>query len=130
MLHNFSFLALLVQVCIVYFYSAMAKWADADWTSGNAITLVNKAAHYSNYFLMSNANTLHPVSMFVSYFVLLYQTTFPLFVFIPKIKRQFLTLGILMHLYISFVMGLFFFGLIMVLTYVLFYDFSYDSVRD
>lgn len=124
MLHNFSFLALVVQVCIVYLYSAMAKWIDEDWVNGNAITLVNKATHYSKYFLINTADTLHLISMVIAYFVLLYQTAFPILVFVPKIKKQFLNLGVLMHLYISFVMGLFFFGLIMALTYVLFYDFK------
>ncbi len=128
LLHNFSFLALIVQVCIVYVYSAMAKWIDDDWVNGDAITLVNKAVHYSNYFLINNADTLHPISLVITYFILMYQTVFPIFVFLPKIKKYFLNMGVLMHLYIAFVMGLFFFGLIMALTYILFYDF--EKVED
>lgn len=124
LLHNFSFWALIVQVCIVYFYSAFAKWNDSDWTSGEAIHLVNQARHYSNWFLVKNADSIHMLSILLTYFVLIYQSAFPAFVFLPRIKRYFLHLGVLMHLYISFVMGLFFFGLIMALTYVLFYDFE------
>jgi hypothetical protein len=124
LLHNLSFWALIVQVCIVYFYSALAKWNDADWVSGEAIHLVNQARHYSNWFLVRNASSVHAISVFLTYFVLLYQSAFPLFVFLPRVKKYFLHLGVLMHLYISFVMGLFFFGLIMALTYVLFYDFE------
>jgi hypothetical protein len=122
--HNFSFLALAVQVCFVYFYSALAKWYDDDWTSGEAIHLVNQARHYSNWFLVKNAGSIHWLSVFLTYFVLIYQSAFPVFVFLPKIKKYFLHIGVLMHLYIAFVMGLFFFGLIMALTYVLFYDFD------
>lgn len=127
LLHNFSFFALIVQVCVVYFYSALAKWYDADWVSGEAIHLVNQARHYSNWFLVKNAGTIHGISVFFTYLVLIYQSIFPVFVFLPKVKRYFLLIGIFMHLYISFVMGLFFFGLIMALTYVLFYDFGKDG---
>jgi hypothetical protein len=129
LLHNFSFLALLVQVCIVYFYSALAKWYDPDWISGEAIHLVNQARHYSNWFLVRNAGAVHGLSVLLTYFVLIYQSAFPVFVFLPRIKKYFLHLGVLMHLYISFVMGLFFFGLIMALTYVLFYDFKSPADR-
>ncbi len=129
LLHNFSFLALVLQVCIVYFYSALAKWNDADWVSGEAIHLVNQARHYSNWFLVKNADSIHMLSVLLTYFVLIYQSAFPIFVFLPKIKKYFLHIGVLMHLYIAFVMGLFFFGLIMALTYVLFYDFKSPADR-
>lgn len=124
LLHNVSFIALIVQVCIVYFYSALAKWNDSDWTQGRAVDLVNKALHYSNHFLASHANSFYYLSFVLTFLVLIYQTIFPAFVFLPKIKKYFLHIGVLMHLYISVVMGLFFFGLIMALTYVLFYDFN------
>lgn len=124
LLHNFSFIALVVQVCIVYFYSALAKWGDADWTSGNAIHYVNKALHYSNHFLAAHADSFYYVSFVFTYAVLIYQTAFPIFVFLPGIKKYFLHAGVLMHLYIAVILGLFFFGLIMALTYVLFYDFG------
>lgn len=124
LLHNVSFIALVVQICIVYFYSALAKWNDSDWTQGQAIDLVNRALHYSNHFLASHANSFYYLSVVLTYLVLIYQTVFPVFIFLPKVKRYFLHFGVIMHLYISVVMGLFFFGLIMALTYVLFYDFE------
>jgi hypothetical protein len=127
--HNFSFLALITQVCIVYFYSALAKWYDPDWVHGEAIYLVNQARHYSNWFLVKNADSIHAFSVFITYFILIYQSAFPVFAFLPKIKKYFLHIGVLTHLYISFVIGLFFFGLIMALTYVLFYDFEDNDIQ-
>jgi hypothetical protein len=129
LLHNFSFMALVVQVCVVYFYSALAKWNDGDWTSGNAIHYINRTLHYSNHFLAAHADSFYYASFILTYLVLIYQTIFPLFVFVPKIKKYFLHLGVLMHLYIAVVMGLVFFGLIMALTYVLFYDFKSPADR-
>jgi hypothetical protein len=123
-LHNMSFIALVTQVCIVYAYSALAKWVDADWQSGNAVNLVNMTWHYSRAFLVDHAQLMYPLSVVMTYTVLLYQTVFPVLIWFKRVKRYFLNLGVLMHLYIALVMGLFFFGLIMALTYVLFYDLS------
>lgn len=125
-LHNFSMLALITQVCIIYAYSALAKWFDADWLSGNAVHLVNMTWHYSRAVIVDHAQALYPLSVVLSYLILLYQSVFPALIWFKKIKKYFLHVGVFMHLYIALVMGLFFFGLIMAITYSLFYDLSAD----
>lgn len=127
LLHNFSFFALVTQVCILYSYSALAKWYDADWQNGTAIHVVNSTYHYSRAFLIDHASMLFPVSFVMSYLVLIYQSVFVFMIWLKKPKRYFLHFGVLMHLYIAFVIGLFFFGLIMAITYALFYDLEEDS---
>ncbi len=122
--HNFSYVALLFQVCLVYVFSALAKWYDADWQSGEAIWIVSSAPQYSRSILVENADRFFYPSLVLTYFVLVYQTLFPVLVFIKSLKKWFLAIGIAMHLYIALVMGLFFFGLIMALVYVLFYEFN------
>jgi hypothetical protein len=54
--------------------------------------------------------------------VLAYQILFPAVVWFKKIKKPFLILGILMHVYISLVMGLVLFGLIMIICYAIFWE--------
>lgn len=124
LLHNVSFVALIIQVCIVYAYSALAKWVDTDWQNGTAVDIVNRTYHYSRLFIVHHADGLFSLSFILSYVVLVYQSLFPVLVWFKSIKKHFLTIGVIMHLYIAFVMGLFFFGLIMALTYLLFYDFK------
>jgi len=124
LLHNTAFIALILQVCVLYGFSALAKWYDADWISGEAVYLTTKAEHYSRPFMVNIADPIHFLTVAVTYILLLYQSLFPLLVWIKKIKPYFLLIGVLMHLYIAFVLGLFFFGLIMVITYVLFFDFK------
>lgn len=123
-LHNVSYYALILQVFILYGYSALAKWYDADWLSGEAVYLTSKSFHFSRSFIVDNADSFHFVTVITTYILLAYQSLFPLLVWIKKIKPYFLFMGVIMHLYIAFVMGLFFFGLIMIMTYVLFYDFK------
>lgn len=120
--HNVSFYALALQVCIVYGYSAWAKWYDADWLSGEAVYLTSKAFHYSRSFIVDHVDSFHALTVGLTYLVLMYQTLFPLLVWFKSLKKYFLLIGIIMHVYIAFVLGLFFFGMIMTLTYVLFYD--------
>lgn len=121
-LHNVSFYAIALQVCVVYGYSALAKWYDTDWTSGEAVYLTSKAFHYSRSFIVDHVDSFFSLTVGLTYLVLLYQTLFPFIVWLKPLKKYFLLIGILMHLYIAFVLGLFFFGMIMTLTYVLFYD--------
>lgn len=122
LLHNTSYAALVLQICIVYAYSALAKWADADWQHGTAIDSVNRAIHYSRPLIATYADNISIIAMVLNYLILAYQTLFPVLVFLKPIKRYFLILGMCMHVYIAFVMGIFSFGIIMVITYFLFLD--------
>ncbi len=122
LLHNMSYVALMLQMCILYFYSSLAKWFDPDWFGGNAVHLVNMTTYYSRPWLADHADALMPLSRVLTYVVLIYQTLFPVLVFVKPVKRYFLWIGILMHLYISCVIGLYFFGIIMLITYILFLD--------
>lgn len=123
-MHNVSLIALTLQVCIVYAYSALAKWYDADWISGESVYLTSKAFHYSRSFIVNHVDSFHFITILITYILLIYQTLFPFLVWIKKTKNYFLLFGALMHLYIAFIMGLFFFGWIMVISYVLFIDFK------
>ncbi|MBL7918516.1 MAG: HTTM domain-containing protein [Bacteroidia bacterium] len=123
LLHNFSVIALMFQVCIVYFYSAMVKWLDHDWLNGSAMYYISEIKHFSNGML-AGTSVPSALSFILSYLVLLYQSFFPFFIFMKKYKNLFLACGIIMHLYISVTMGLLFFGLLMICTYFLFFDFK------
>jgi hypothetical protein len=121
LLHNFAVVAIIVQVCLAYLLSALPKLQDPSWLNGNAVAQIAAIDHFSLPHL-SNNNILYQLALkFLNYVVLLYQLLFPALVFIRKIKKAFLLMGILMHLYIAFVMGLVDFGLIMMLSYLYFW---------
>lgn len=86
---------------------------------GTAIAQVLQIHHYS---LISQSLVFRGVVLIVlNFFILFYQLVFPLLWFFKKMKKHFLFLGILIHLYIAFFMGLVDFGLIMILGYVYFW---------
>jgi hypothetical protein len=118
-LHNFSILAILLQVCFLYLASGLTKLTDASWTDGQAIAMISQVDHY---------NLFHPVrfsmdslpAMLLNYIVMFYQLLFPFIIWFKKTKKIFLLLGVLIHVYIAFVMGLASFGLVMLIPYVFF----------
>lgn len=117
-LHNLGVLAIMAQICLLYFLSALAKLGDEEWCSGMALMDIEQIHHFSTY---SAPKLPALISLILNYLVLFYQLLFPVLIWIKKIKKPFLLVGIGMHLYIAFVMGLVSFGLIMILGYLFFW---------
>jgi hypothetical protein len=116
--HNLAVVAIITQVCLAYFLSAVAKLSDTSWLSGMAIAQISELRHFSLY---APVKLPQAMSQFLNYTVLVYQLLFPVLVWFNKIKKPFIIIGILMHLYIAFVMGLVGFGVIMIVSYVYFW---------
>lgn len=117
--HNFGVLALLIQIQLVYLIAGIAKLNSSDWLSGVAIINLDKVAYFNLY---GNAISVTGVlATFFNYLVLFYQLLFPVLIWVDKIKKPLLIIGIFTHLYIAFVMGLAGFGLIMLIPYVYFW---------
>lgn len=119
--HNIGLTAIILQLCLLYFFSALAKLEDPDWLSGQAIVTISQIERFSLFSSPEFLSALKPFLVFINYLVLFYQLLFPVFIWFPKIKKPFLIIGILMHLYIAFFMGLVSFGFVMILGYVFFW---------
>ncbi|MBL7919138.1 MAG: HTTM domain-containing protein [Bacteroidia bacterium] len=120
--HNFGALAIIIQVCLVYFIAAVAKLYSNDWLTGSAIAHLGEIEHFN---LFSGAIIKNEsLNCCLNYIVLFYQLFFPFLIWLNKIKKQLLFIGVIMHVYIAFVTGLVGFGLIMIITYVFFWPFK------
>lgn len=124
-MHNFGALAIVIQIQLVYLIAGIAKLNSSDWLSGTAILQLSNIEHF-NLFSFSFIGAGF-IGYFINYFVLLYQLLFPALIWIDKVKKPLLLLGILMHLYITFVTGLVSFGIIMIMAYVFFWPFKKQS---
>ncbi len=121
-LNNTFYWIIIIQVMILYFFSTLYKLTDGHWLDGSAMMYIARVDAFSGEsmrFLFSDSPTL---SLIVTYLVLLYQGLFPVLVWIKPLKIQFLTVGIALHLGIAFGMGIFTFGIIMCLVYLLFLE--------
>ncbi len=126
-MHNLGVWGIMIQLCFVYFVSALAKLADAQWLGGTAIATISQIKHFSLNGFPGGFLEAGWLSTFLNYAVLFYQAGFAILVWIKPFKKPLLLFGILMHLYIGIVMGLPMFALIMVLSYVFFWPVSHSS---
>lgn len=120
-LHNAGCIAVMLQLCLVYFISGLAKINDQSWLTGKALILTAQIKHFSLYSLLSYNPLFDRILIALNFLILFYQLSFSLFVWIKPIKKTLLVFGVFMHIYIALAMGLVEFGSIMVLAYVYFW---------
>lgn len=119
MLHNTGVLAMRLQLCVLYFMAGYTKLIDQDWIEGNAIEDIFKIYDYNiPLFYDFHNQWLAPV---LNYTVLFYQLLFPVMIWVNKIKKWYLAIGMIQHLFIAFAFGLPTFGFIMVISYGIFH---------
>jgi hypothetical protein len=110
-----------IQVCVIYFYSAIKKLTGPSWWHGDAIwqVLANPLWARFDFSWMAACPTL---VMFLTYSTLLWELYFPALIWVRRVRYPVLALGVGLHLGISLTMILPFFGLTMIATYTLFID--------
>ena len=126
-LHNLALTSIKIQICFACFIASYYKLLDPSWTSGLAIYQTFQIPEFSNAFLsMLPFN----VCMVLTYFTIAYQLLFSVLVWFRPFKIYLFSFGILQHLLIAFGMGLFQFGIIMIICYILFLKYDYPSVNN
>lgn len=110
------------QVLLVYLASSVYKLMGLDWLNGTALKWVFSIEQFSLHPLTDWIVETPWVYRSMTYLSLGYQLLFPVLVFVRPVKKWFLLLGVLFHLGIAILMGVFDFGVIMVITYFLFVD--------
>ncbi len=119
-LNNSFYWIMLIQVCILYFFSTLYKLLDENWRSGDAVMYISNVSAYSSELMRAMFSESHFLSSIASYSILIYQGFFSILVWFKKIKIPFLLFGVFFHLSIAFGMGIFTFGIVMCLVYLLF----------
>ncbi len=122
-LHNTALLAIKLQVCLAYFLAGYFKVIDESWMSGSALYQTFQIPEFSNAFLVSIP---YSICKALTYFTIVYQLSFAFFVWFRPFKNYLFSFGILQHLLIAFGMGLFQFGIIMIICYILFLKYDYS----
>jgi hypothetical protein len=110
-----------IQLCIIYAYSGLKKLKGYTWWNGEAIwnsladpQLARADFTYLAHFPMALAA--------VAYLTLAWETYFPALIWVKPLRKPMLVVGVALHLGIAIGLNLFFFGMLMMLTYVLFLE--------
>lgn len=108
-----------IQLCVIYGFSGLEKLKGALWWKGEAIWNVVGNPQLAR-FDFTWLSYLPVVLVLVAYLTLFWEVYFPALVWVPRLRVPMLLLGVGFHLSIAAMMNIFFFGLIMITTYVLF----------
>lgn len=119
-LSNLTYIAIIIQLFIVYSTAAYYKWTGTAWLDGSAVWIAANYSTYKNDWFVDLYNNRPWIPFFFTYVSFAYQTLFPIIVWFKKIKTPVLIIGVLFHAYTIFVMGIHFFGIAMILGYLLF----------
>jgi hypothetical protein len=103
-----------IHLCLVYFNAGFAKLQGEDWLNGQAIWYVLGNTNYSQYNLQFLAD-IPLVTKCISWWTLGIETCFPLFMFWKRTRLFWWINILLLHIGIGVFMGLYMFGLVMIL---------------
>lgn len=120
LLSRLAFLGVKVQFLIIYFFSGVFKLNSEDWYGGDAVRLLSFLPQYTPDWTASILQSMNWLAITLNYIIMFYLILFPLLIWVKKIKTLLIIIGLGFHLYIALVMGLYDFGAIMLIGYVLF----------
>lgn len=114
----FGVLFVKVEIALIYFLSGYDKLITPSWRNGNAIFSVANLDYFSNpNFSMQ----LSGISVLVvAWLVILFEISFAFFIWFKKFRNYWLIAGVVFHLGIIVFMGLLDFGLVMIISYLIF----------
>lgn len=119
-LTNFALITAQIQICVIYFVSAVYKLLGPHWLDGSALYYVLHIEEFTTNWVITYIADRDWLTIPITYLTVIFQLAFPITVWIKKLKPLTLWVGIAFHVLIILVMGLTDFGLIMLIMYLLF----------
>lgn len=120
-LNSIAYRLVQLQLCIIYAYSGLEKAKGNTWWQGDALwfAYANTQQTSLDFSFLIHIPWLVALLSFAS---LLWETYFPVLVWIRSIRKYVLLFGVIFHLSIAFSMNLIEFSMVMIAPYLLFLD--------
>lgn len=119
-LRNTALLISRLQICFLYLTACLSKFTGPMWQKGVGLYYSLSLSNYSNPFLSNFILDSDWLLVLGNYYTLVFQLLFSFFIWNYKTRNWIIVMGMFLHLQISIVMGLFFFGMMMITSYSLF----------
>lgn len=124
----FGVLLVKVEIALIYFLSGYDKLVTDSWRNGDAIFSITNLDFFSNpNFVLQPSGVTAQV---IAWTVILFEISFAFFIWFEKFKKYWLLAGVIFHLAIIIFMGLLDFGLVMILSYLIFIPTKHRSESD
>lgn len=128
-LNDFSILGIQIQVCFIYFFTAVAKMQGALWLNGTAIYYTMRVADFQATELNIPLTQNHYFVVIATYSTVIWELAFIFLVWFKNTKKIVLLFGCLLHIGIWIFMRIDNFSWIMIGTYFVFLtDFDYQNI--
>lgn len=108
------------QITWVYFSSAMFKWMGDQWVEGSAVYYALNIDRFGGYAMDWSQPWICILSMIITWLVLLFQTLFPVLIWLKKWRIQTIVIGVLIHVGVGVFLHLWDFAMAMLVSYTLF----------
>ncbi len=119
-LYHFARLFCMIYVCSIYVISGLDKITSESWRSGEAISFIGNLKYMVAPGFADSFPTGAGVRMILSWTVITFELLFSVLIWFRKTRLWLLLFGVIFHLIIFFILSLPDFGLIMILSYLIF----------
>jgi hypothetical protein len=117
---NWFSTAMMLQICIIYFFASLHKLQGTVWVDGTALYYILNSDDFSASSLNAIITSSIILVKFFTWFSIAFQLSFPFLVLLKKTKYLVLLLGVLFHIGIFILMRIDNFSLIMLACYTIF----------
>ncbi|MGE0772957.1 MAG: HTTM domain-containing protein [Cyclobacteriaceae bacterium] len=116
---RFVILVAMIQLSLIYFISGLDKLLSAGWRSGNAIDSIANLTFYFNPLVDIEMSS--GLRMVLCWTVIAFELTFALLIWFRRARKTLIIIGVIFHLLIIALLGLVDFGLVMIVTYSIYF---------
>lgn len=129
---NLFLSAIMIQMCIIYFFTATGKITQQVWTNGGAAIYYSIGTDFSAMLGFNQWLLEHDILLrFLSLFTLVFEYSFPFLIWFKRTRVLAVLAGITFHVGIYFTLRIEDFSWVMIATYFLFFtDTEYQWVQE
>jgi hypothetical protein len=109
-----------IQMATLLFYSAISKLRGDDWWSGDAVWIVFTTNEHFNRFALGLFASHYWLVNIATYGTVLIELAYPFLIWQPRTRPYLLASAIVLHVMFAWLMGLFYFSLVMVMGHMSF----------
>jgi len=122
LINNIAAMACFFQLVMLYFFSGIYKLYGPEWLNGSALFLTIMMDEFSHPLIKNNLIENNFLLTMGTYVTLIYQLVFPLIIWFKNIRKYFLLIGLILHFSIAIILGIFDFGIIMMISYLMYIE--------
>jgi len=120
LLHHLGFYFIWIQISILYLVAGTHKLLGNAWPDGEALLITLALDEFTLPWIQENLKQNTWFLKLGTWISLGYQISFPLLIWVKRVRPWLLSIGLIFHLSIAFIVGVTDFGLILVCVYAIF----------